>query len=191
MRRMARLQFVQVWACDLRTIAEPCGDHTYEFRPFDADDLCRLAADPANDLPSEVALQLADDGHQCFGALDGPNLVCYVWCAQRNISPEHTMGIPFSLPADACYLFKAFTVPAYRGRRLYNLTARRTMVELCRLGKTRGIALIEYGNRASMRSHDRIGMQPQGWIASLGRGRRACRWYAAAVRQCGFGNPLT
>jgi L-amino acid N-acyltransferase YncA len=110
-----------------------------------------------------------------------------VWCAQRDISREHTLDIPLALPGDACYVFKAFTVPAYRGRRIHNITLKRVLVELGRQGKTRGIAIIEYGNVASMRSHERVGMKPQGWIATLGRGRFAWRWYAQATRQCGFG----
>ena len=114
--RVVGLHLIQVWVGHLIAIAEPCWDNRYEFRQFDLDELSRLAADPVNDLAPDVVLQLADAGHRCFGTMDGPNLACYVWLARRNISTEHTLDVPLSLPADACYLFKAFTVPAYRGR---------------------------------------------------------------------------
>ncbi len=179
-RRGAGLQLAQVWACDLNTIAERRRDNKYEFRQLDADDLCRLAADPENDLAPDEVSRLAGGGHRCFGAFDGPNLACYVWFATGNIGPEDSMGIPLAIPADTCYLFKAFAVPAYRGRGIYLLTAQRAFVEHCKLGKAQGIALIEYGNMASIRSHDRIGMKPHGWIIKLGWGGLAYRWYTSA-----------
>ena len=187
-RRAVGLQLVQPWTCDLRCIAEPPWDDAYEFRPLDADDVRRLAVDPAVDLAHTTALRLAAGGRRCFAAMDGPNLACYVWFAENGVGPEDTMGIPVSLPSDACYLFNAFTAPAYRRRGIYVRTATRALWELCRLGKARAIALIEYGNVASMRSHGRIGMKPQGWIVSLGRGGLACRWCAPAARQCGCGD---
>jgi len=180
-----------VRVCDLRLIAEPRWDDNYEFRQLAADDVRRLAADPANDLAAGMAVRLADGSHQCFAAFDGLNLACYVWCSQRSVGPEDTMGIPTELPGDACYVFKAFSVPAYRGRGIYVLTAQRMLATCRQVGKTWGIALIEYGNVASIRSHDRIGLKPHGWIASAGWGRLTCRWYAAAARQHGFGASKT
>jgi len=187
-RRGIGLQLAQVRVCDLSTAAESRWDNKYEFCQLDADDVCRLAADPANDLTSDMGLRLADGNRRCFAALDGAKLACYVWCGEGLIGPEDTMGIPLSLAADACYIFKAFAVPSYRGRGIYMLTAKRALLELRQLGKMQGIALIEYGNVASMRSHDRIGLKPQGWIVSLGWGGFAWRWYASATRQCGFGH---
>ncbi len=187
-RRGARLQLAQVWEGDLNVIAEPRWDSKYEFRQLDAYDLCRLTAYPTNHLVYDTALRLADANHRCFAALDGPSLACYAWFAEHNIGPEDTMNIPLSLSADACYLFNAFAAPAYRGRGLYVSTARRALAEMCRSGKSQGLALIEYGNVASMRSHDRIGLRPQGWIVSLGRGGLSYRWYSSAARKCGFGD---
>ena len=124
-RYRAGLQFLQVWECDLRTMAEPRWDNNYEFRLLDADDVCRLAANPENDLPANAAPRVTDGSHRCFAVFDGPNLACYTWSAERNIDADHTKGIPLSLPAGASYLFKSFAVPAYRGRWIYMLMAQR------------------------------------------------------------------
>jgi hypothetical protein len=187
-RRGARLQLVQAWGCDLNSIADPQWDSKYEFRQLDADDLCRLAANPANGLALDTVLRLAAAKHRCFASMNRSNLVCSVWFAQRHVGLEDTMNIPLSLAADTCYLFNAFTAPAFRGQGIYMLTAKRALVEMYQLGKSRAVALIEYGNIASICSHQRVGLKPQGWIVSLGRSGQAYRWYAAAARKHGFGD---
>jgi hypothetical protein len=189
-RRGIGLQLAQVWGSNLSAIAEPRWDDTYEFRQLAADDVYRLAADPANDLTHDIALRLAESKHRCFAAFDGPNLACYTWCATSNVGSEDTLCIPLALPGGTCYLFRSFALPAYRGRGIYMLMTQRVLAEFGRLGSREAIALIEYGNVASMRSHTRIGLWPYGWIMRLGLGKLVCRWYASATWQCGFGDPL-
>jgi len=187
-RRAVRLQLLQVWNCPLDSIIEPRWDRGYQFRQLEVEELGKLGADPTNCLEYHTTLRLAAASHRCFAALDGSTLACYVWLAEHSVGHEDTMGFRFAIPADTCYLFNAFTVPAYREQGIYTRTAKRALLEMSQFGKSQGLALVEYGNLASMRSHRRIGLKPQGWIGSLGDGTFAYRWYSSPVQKLGLGD---
>lgn len=149
----------------ITSAAAPSGD----FRFLTADEICAAARDPANDLDAGLATRLASGRDFCFGALDHGRLANYSWYSLGAVDPEHSLGAGFVLPADAIYMYKAFTRPEYRGRRLHEASIHRAAAHFAQQGIRRLIAIIEYGEWASLKSHTRMGCRRIGWFAMIGR----------------------
>jgi RimJ/RimL family protein N-acetyltransferase len=79
-----------------------------------------------------------------------------------------------SLPANAAYMYKAFTHPDYRGRRLYGVGMALALKALAERGITKLVTTVHTNNFASLSSCRRLGYQRIGRFWTLGRGHR--RW---------------
>ena len=80
----------------------------------------RAAADePIYELEAAMAARLQSGRDTCFAAFHRGRLVNYAWYAVECIEPEHRFSAGLKLPGDTVYLYKAFTLPEYRGRRLH------------------------------------------------------------------------
>ena len=169
-RRLLRLRIANVLVLDLTSM---CGaspnTSTFEFRFITANEIRAAASDPANDLDADIAGRLESGRNFCFGAFDRGRLANYSWYALGQVEPEHSFGAGLVLPGDAVYLYKAFTLPAYRGHRLHQATVHRALPVFVRLGIRRLIAIVEYGEWASLRSHDRMGCRRAGRFYLLGQ----------------------
>ncbi|HEX3871917.1 MAG TPA: hypothetical protein VHV77_15840 [Pirellulales bacterium] len=140
------------------------------FRFLAADEIREFAADPVNDLDANFAVRVAEGRDLCFAAFDGDRLVNYSWYALDAIEAEHSLGFAMSFPSDTAYLYKAFTHPDYRGRRVHHLATLRAFDELPSLGVRRVVGIMEYGNWPSLRSHVRLGGKLLARITTIGSG---------------------
>ena len=132
------------------------------------------AVDPSHELESSIAERLQSDRDFCFAAFHGDRLVNYSWFALDAIEPEHSFGAGLKLPRDAVYLYKAYTVPDYRGRQIHGAALSRAVEHFCQCGAARMIAIVDFANRASLRSHMRLGFRPAGRLFCIGR--RSIGW---------------
>src|SRR5271165_6273959 len=82
----------------------------------------------------------------CFGAFHGERLVNYSWYALESIEPEHGFGAGLALPLDAVYLYKAYTVPAYRGKQIHGAVLQRAAQFFRECGITQLVAIVEFAN---------------------------------------------
>ena len=71
------------------------------------------------------------------------------------------------LPSDTVYLYKAFTVPEYRGRRIHGEALSRAAAHFKQRGIGQMLAIIEFGNWFSLRSHERLGFRPVGRLLTI------------------------
>jgi L-amino acid N-acyltransferase YncA len=65
-------------------------------------------------------------------------------------------------------MYKAFTEPEYRGRQIHGAALSRAAEHFRHRGIGRMIAIVEFGNRASLRSHQRLGFRPAGSLLRIG-----------------------
>jgi hypothetical protein len=92
----------------------------FDFRFLTADEVAYFASDSANDLDAALADRISSGHDLCFAAIaKNGQLASYSWYALGSIEAEHHLGVAMSLPADVAYMYKAFTHPDFRGRRLY------------------------------------------------------------------------
>ena len=141
-----------------------------EFRFLRAEEVRRFAEDPANDLSPEFADRAAAGRDLCFAALADEGLAAYAWYAPESVEPLHTLGVPMAYPRDVAYLYKTFTLPAYRGAHLNAMAMALARERLSEHGITKIVALVDWTNTASLRSCARIGYVRLGrlWVIRLG-----------------------
>jgi ribosomal protein S18 acetylase RimI-like enzyme len=141
----------------------------FEFRFLTVDELAHFANDLANDLDAAFAARVSSGHDLCFAAIaQQGQLASYSWYALGSIEAEHHLGVAMSLPADVAYMYKAFTHPDFRGRRLYGTIVAMALRSLARRGVTKLITSIEWTNFASLRSCQRLGFQNLGRLSVIG-----------------------
>ncbi len=174
-RRLMSAEIAQVLQLDLaamRAPKPPALDLDYRF--LSADEVRAAAADPAHDLDATMAERLRSGRDFCYGAFHGNRLASYSWYALDSIEPEHGFGAGLTFPLDTVYLYKAYTLPAYRGRQVHGAALQRAARFFQQHGITQLIAIVEFGNWASLRSHEKLGCRPVGRLLRVGR--RSLGW---------------
>jgi CelD/BcsL family acetyltransferase involved in cellulose biosynthesis/GNAT superfamily N-acetyltransferase len=164
-KRSCQITVAHVLSLELSELAPPPpAPAELEYRWLTADDIRAHAPDPDNDLDSSMAERLEDGRNYCFAAFDGQRLANYSWYAVDSIEPEHSFGAGLTYPANTLYLYKAYTHPDFRGRRIHHCVVGRAVQVFAERGVSRLFALIEYANRASLRSHAKLGFRPIAWM---------------------------
>jgi hypothetical protein len=95
-----------------------------ECRFLSAQEVRALAQNPANDLDATMADRIDCTNNLCFGILYQGKLVAYGWYAFDSIEAEHNRDVAMSFPADVAYMYKAFTLPPFRGQGMDGLGRR-------------------------------------------------------------------
>ena len=140
-----------------------------EYRWLTADEVRAYAWDPTNDLEAAMAPDLENGRSYCCAAFDGAVLANYCWYALDSIGSEHSLGAGLSFPSDSVYFYKAYTHPAYRGRGVYPTALHHAASFFAERGVSRLIAIVEYANWASFRSHAKLGFRLAGRFVKVGR----------------------
>ena len=169
-RRLIRLEIAQVLRLDLaamRPVKPPSLNLEYRF--LSASEVQALAADPAHDLEAAMAQRLQSGRDYCFAVFHGDRLANYSWYALESIGREHSFGAGLTFPADTVYLYKAYTVPAYRGQQIHGAAIQRALQAFQQRGVRHLIAIVEFANWASWRSHAKLGCRPDGHLLRLGQ----------------------
>ncbi len=183
LRRLIHIEVAQVLQLDLAAMHRPkppAFDMDYRF--LNAADVRAAAGDPAHELDAAMAQRLLSGRGFCFGAFHDGRLASYSWYALDSIEPEHSFGAGLVIPSDSIYLYKAYTLPAYRGQEIHGAAVHRA----ARLFEERGIrqmiAIVEYANWASLRSHEKLGFRPNRLMLRIGR--RSMSWGCGRLLAC-------
>jgi GNAT superfamily N-acetyltransferase len=169
-RRLMNAEIAQVLQLDLAAmhpLKPPALDLVYRF--LSAAEVRTTAADPASDLDAAMAERLKSGRDFCFGAFHGNRLASYSWYALDSIEPEHAFGAGLTFPLDTVYLYKAYTLPACRGQQIHGAALQQAARFFQRHGITQLIAIVEFANWASLRSHQKLGCRPAGRLLRIGR----------------------
>ena len=153
-------------------VALPAG---YNFVSLDATALRRFNAEPSIGLNPAVIDLVDDDNAQCMAALYNGELSAYVFFSQSpvdahwNRGGRNFNGIGLSFAADVRYLFKAFVLPAHRGKRL-NQCLLWQFVKQCASHRDGPVlkavvTTTDWTNNAFLRSSTSSGFTHQGFAA--------------------------
>lgn len=158
-------------------------DSDVRYRFLSPSDVDAFAKDPANELSIECSCRLAAGRDRCYAALLRGRLAAYIWLASGSIEAEHNRGrtaasgVPISFPANALFVYKAFTRTEFRGRRLYSALLAGAMRESSSDGISRLIATADWTNEAALTACRRLGFRELGMI-----GRYACGGCSLTMR---------
>jgi hypothetical protein len=117
-----------------------------ECRFLYAQEVRAFAQNPANDLEATMADRIDRGNNLCFGILYQGKLVAYGWYAFDSIEAEHNRDVAMSFPADVVYMYKAFTLPAFRGQSLDGLGRRLAFRALAERGIRKLLATVHWTN---------------------------------------------
>jgi hypothetical protein len=131
-------------------------DSAVQIGAVDRTELARLSADAACGISQKFLRGIERTPDLCFGAFAGEALVSYVFLAPASPIAIDAR-LQFAFPADWIYVYKAFTRPAWRGKRLLHQVLMHGMG--C-LGARRFVTLVVAGNQASRRAFERCGFRP-------------------------------
>jgi hypothetical protein len=157
-----------------------------EFRQLTAEEVRRWSADPTLDLDAALARRIEADEDVCFGVFVGDRLAGYAWFALRPIDPRHSGNAALRIPADAAYMYKAYTHPDFRGHRLHGALIPRGLAGLASRGIRQLVMLVDWDNRPAIGSCLRIGCTHEGWLVSCRPAGVQRAWASAALRRKGI-----
>jgi RimJ/RimL family protein N-acetyltransferase len=164
------------------TFLEGSAGMTWSF--FDEAELERALGQGAEaDMDLEFVHAAFAKGDRCYGALDGEGdrarIASYGWYS--TLPTIFTDGLVLRFDDDWTYMYKGYTLPAYRGRRLHGRSMARALCVYVDEGKKGFVSLVDTTNEASLRSCRRIGYQD---IAHLAAAKFAGRWVTYATPSC-------
>jgi hypothetical protein len=167
--------------------AQPAEDHGYThrvFEPADLDALLAGAADPQLDLGEAFVRDAFGKGDACAAVFTGGRLVSYDWMAFTPTHDAHGVFVDFS--PKYRYLYKAFTLPEFRGRHAIRLYKAFSDDYCIRLGRESTIAFIATDNRSSIRYALGVGNRRIGFAGYLKLGPIFLPFRTPGVRSEGF-----
>ena len=127
-----------------------------QIRAVERSELARLSGAGFSGISQKFLRGIEGTPDLCFGAFAGEALVSYVFFAPASPIAIDAR-LQFAFPADWIYVYKAFTQPAWRGKRLLHQILTYGMT---RLGPHRFVTLVVAGNQASRKAFERCGFRP-------------------------------
>ena len=158
--------------------------HGYQCRFADAAELQRLAQDEANQMPPDFLRVALARGDRCYALFDGPLLAAYGWYTDQAAPLDEHFMLHFD--AGWTYMYKGYTLPAWRGKRLHAVGMCRALRALTDEGKSGLISCVASNNFASLHSVTRMGYRIFGQACLLRVAGFSATWASAGCRPYGF-----
>lgn len=129
----------------------------------------RHAQDSGNDLPESFVRRALAAGDQCFAIFHGDTLANYSWYTKATNQFSATLLLDFD--QRWVYQYRAFTLPAYRGRRLHAIGMTNALAACLERGDRGLLICVDASNKASLTSCLRMGYRVFGTIYSVAPAR--------------------
>ena len=131
-------------------------------------------------------------GDRCYALFDGKALAAYGWYARRPTPIDDYYVLHFD--TSHTYMYKGYTVQAYRGRRLHAIGMCRALRAFSEEGSAGLVSWVDANNFSSLQSVARMGYRIFGDVYLLRAGELAlatatqgCRDYGFRVERLGVG----
>ena len=151
----------------------------FDARFVDADTLWGYTLDSSHQMTPEFLRTALARGDRCYALLDGGRLAAYGWYSDLRTPLDADFVLHFDRAWT--YMYKGYTMPAYRGRRLHAVGMCGALRALTDEGKKGLISCVASDNFASLRSVTRMGYRIFGDVYLL---RAAGRSFTHATRGC-------
>jgi len=139
---------------------------------------------PEFELTPEFAEEAMDKGDECFALFDGDRLASFGWYSNQ---PTHIAdGLVLHYDPSWVYMYKGFTHPDYRGKRLHGIGMSLALKSYTERGSRGLISYVKSNNFQSLRSIERMGYRVFGEIYMARVLGRAVTWASPTCRPYGF-----
>jgi hypothetical protein len=161
----------------------------FEARGFEArfageDELERYAHDGAHDLSLEFLREACARGDRCYALFDGKALAAYGWYSNLPTAIDAHFVLHFN-PAYT-YMYKGYTAPAYRGKRLHAVAMCGALRSVTEEGRKGLVSWVFSNNFASLRSVMRMGYRIFGDVYVLRAGKLCFSFSTPGCGDYGF-----
>lgn len=123
-------------------------------------------------------------GDECFGIFDEDRLASFGWYSSRPTNVEDDLSLHFD-PAWV-YMYKGFTLGAYRGKRLHGIGMSLALREYTQRGSRGLISYVEGNNFASLRSTEKMGYKQFGAVYVARVRGKVFAWSSPGCKPYGF-----
>lgn len=176
------LQCLVIETVDERCLALP---PQFRFVKLEPAQLLKFSKNPANEITAEFVRSSVEKGDECFAILDGETLASYGWYSRRpTLLDDERLTLHFN--DDYIYMYKGFTLAAYRGHRLHAIGMTRALAAYKEQGFKGLVSIVESNNFDSLRSCYRMGYHDCGQILVVGCAGRYFFRKHAPCEQYGF-----
>jgi len=104
-------------------------------------------------------------GDRCYGALDGDVIASYGWYSTRPTAVTAIADDVFlHFDSAYAYMYRGYTLSAYRGKRLHGIGMARALDAYVRDGEKGLVSCVELNNFSSLRSCYRLGYRDFGTL---------------------------
>src|SRR5262245_10741873 len=146
--------------------------------------LLDAANDPELDMDSGFVRAAIARGDVTFGAFDGDQLIAYVW-RPIGAAPDAD-GLWVKVDPPYHYAYKAFTLPAYRGKRIHIALSLLSDDYFLERGYTAELGMSEIRNFSGMAAAASIARRRVGFAGYVKWFGRAVPFRTAGVKRIGF-----
>ena len=158
--------------------------HGYQCRFADATELQLLSQDEAHQMPADFLRAALARGDRCYALFDSAQLAAYGWYTDRAAPLDEHFTLHFD--AGWTYMYKGYTLPAWRGKRLHAIGMCRALRALTDEGRNGLISCVASSNFASLHSVTRMGYRIFGQACLLRVAGFSATWASAGCRAYGF-----
>jgi hypothetical protein len=143
-------------------------DEKYTCRFLTKEELHAYARDEANQITTQFLDETLPKGDFCYAILEGDVLASYGWYSDKPTHISSDLKLVFD--PSWIYMYKGYTLPAYRGQRLHAIGMARSLQAFTEKGYKGIISYVETNNFPSLRSCDRMGYKNFGRIKIIKKG---------------------
>ncbi|RMH66329.1 MAG: GNAT family acetyltransferase [Calditrichaeota bacterium] len=137
-------------------------DDAFQARFLSNDELYALSENPDTYISRSFLERNLPKGDMCYAIMQGDVLASYGWYSDKPtlITPE----LELHFDPQWIYMYKGYTMPAFRGKRLHAIGMARSLQAYTEKGYKGIISYVETSNFPSLRSCDRMGYKNFGKV---------------------------
>jgi hypothetical protein len=188
LRLANRVMFLKVLKCVTIETPNPeflnC-DGNYRGMFLEPELLRKFSAFPEYELPRSFLDRALAKGDECYGFLDGDVLAAYGWYSRKPTETDWR-GLMIHFDDEHIYMYKGFTHPNHRGKRLHAVGMSRALEAYLAAHYKGIVSYVEWNNFASLKSCYRMGYTDFGTIYAAAIGGHWMLHCDVGCRRGGF-----
>ena len=157
------LEFEGMYVTNETLLSTEDNPKEYKYRFLSEAELIEFAGNEVNEMSLTFTLDAISRGDKCYGVLLDNVLASYGWYSSVPTKIKHQ--IQFCFDNKWTYMYKGYTLPKFRGKRLHAIGMPLALKELSQSGSSGLISYVETNNVRSLRSVYRMGYKKIGRVS--------------------------